>query len=249
MATDPQTLVPTAELARLGPLRFPGESADYRAARTALLAEELELRRHIERVSALRRALPPGGIVQGDYRFEGANGTTDLGGLFGDRDTLVLYSFMFGPERTRACPMCTATLGPLDRNARDLEQHVALAVVARSPLPRLEAFGRERGWTALRLLHDVTDAYSRDYHLLAADGSESGGFNVFTRQDGVIRHFWSDEMTEGSADPGQDPRGAPDLIPLWLVLDMTPTGRGADWYPKLDYDPASMYLRAACLVT
>ena len=40
-------------------------------------------------------------------------------------------------------------------------------------------------------------------------------------------------MTEG--DPGQDPRGAPDMAPLWNVLDMTPQGRGSDWYPKVDY--------------
>jgi len=42
-------------------------------------------------------------------------------------------------------------------------------------------------------------------------------------------------LTDGAADPGQDPRGAPDPAPLWNVLDMTPEGRGIDWYPKLDY--------------
>jgi predicted dithiol-disulfide oxidoreductase (DUF899 family) len=42
-------------------------------------------------------------------------------------------------------------------------------------------------------------------------------------------------MTHATADPGQDPRGAPDRSPLWRVLDCTPEGRGADWYPKLDY--------------
>jgi predicted dithiol-disulfide oxidoreductase (DUF899 family) len=60
-------------------------------------------------------------------------------------------------------------------------------------------------------------------------------FNVFTRRDGTIRHFWSGEMADVTADPGQDPRGAPDPAPLWMVLDSTPEGRGADWYPKLDY--------------
>jgi predicted dithiol-disulfide oxidoreductase (DUF899 family) len=38
------------------------------------------------------------------------------------------------------------------------------------------------------------------------------------------------------ADPGQDPRGSPDLDPLWLMLDLTPEGRGTDWYPKLQYN-------------
>src|SRR6516225_5585962 len=110
-ATDTQTLTPALELARAGPVVIPNESAEYRAARTALLAEEIELRRHIARVAAQRRALPPGGRVTGDYRFEGENGATDFAGLFGDKETLVIYSYMFGPERGRPCPMCTNTLG------------------------------------------------------------------------------------------------------------------------------------------
>ena len=39
----------------------------------------------------------------------------------------------------------------------------------------------------------------------------------------------------GMADPGQDPRGAPDVDPLWTILDMTPSGRDVTWYPKLEY--------------
>ena len=70
-AIEIETLTPAAELARNNPVRMPNESAEYRAARTALLAEEIELRRHIERVAALRRALPPGGPVSGNYRFMG----------------------------------------------------------------------------------------------------------------------------------------------------------------------------------
>jgi predicted dithiol-disulfide oxidoreductase (DUF899 family) len=100
-----------AELARLNPVRIRNESAEYRAARAALLAEEIELRRHIERVAAQRRALPPGGPVIGDYCFEGEDGSTDFAGLFGDKETLAIYSYMFGPERARPCPMCTNTLG------------------------------------------------------------------------------------------------------------------------------------------
>jgi predicted dithiol-disulfide oxidoreductase (DUF899 family) len=228
-------LTPSIELARRSPVRFPRESAEYRAARTALLAEEIELRRHLERVAAQRRALPPGGEVEGDYRFRGEDGPVDFAGLFGNRETLAVYSFMYGPQRPRPCPMCTNLLGPLDANARDLEQKIALAVVARSPLERLLAFKRERGWRGLRLFTDLNDAYSRDYFGLLPDGSEIPALIVFTRKGGVIRHFWSGEMTSDSADPGQDPRGAPDLAPLWNVLDMTPDGRGADWYPKLDY--------------
>jgi predicted dithiol-disulfide oxidoreductase (DUF899 family) len=46
-------------------LHFPNESADYRAARNALLEEEMALRRKIERLAVLRRALPPGGELKG----------------------------------------------------------------------------------------------------------------------------------------------------------------------------------------
>ena len=227
-------LVPAAELARRSPVRFPNESADYRAARTALLAEEIGLRRHIERVNQLRRALPPGGVVAGDYRFDGPDGATDLAGMFGDKQTLGVYSFMFGPERERPCPMCAALLGPLDANGANLGRRMALAVVARSPRERLVAFAHERGWRNLPLYRDLNDAYSRDYFGLSPDGSEVPSLNIFTRRDGTIRHFWSGEMTGDSADPGQDPRGAPDLTPLWTVLDLTPDGRGTDWYPSLD---------------
>jgi predicted dithiol-disulfide oxidoreductase (DUF899 family) len=233
MDAKTETLTPAAELAARSPVRFPNESADYRAARTALLKEEYELRRHLARVAALRRTLPPGGEVTGDYQFMGENGASDFAGLFGDKDTLILYSFMFGPQRERPCPMCTNLLGPLAANAQDLEQKVALGVIARSPVERLVAFKQERGWQGLKVYQDLNDAYSRDYFGLTPDGSEVPGINVFTRQDGTIRHFWSGEMTEG--DPGQDPRGAPDPAPLWNFLDMTPRGRSADWYPKLNY--------------
>ena len=160
----------------------------------------------------------------------------DLADLFGGKQTLAVYSFMYGPERERPCPMCTNLLGALEGNAADIGQRISLAVVARSPLRRLSDWRRERGWRNLRLYRDLNDAYSRDYFGLLPDGSEIPAFNVFTRRDGAIRHFWSGEMTSSTADPSQDPRGAPDLAPLWTVLDLTPDGRGGDWYPKLEYD-------------
>ncbi|HJU25259.1 MAG TPA: DUF899 family protein [Rhodanobacteraceae bacterium] len=228
-------LAPAAELAALNPMRFPNESPEYRRARQELLIEEIELRRHIERVAQQRRGLPRGGAVVGDYRFEGERGPVDFAGLFGDKETLVIYSFMFGPQRERPCPMCTSLLGAWDGEARDVEQNVALAVIARSPIERLLAFKRERGWRNLKLYSDVGGKYSRDYFGVAPDGSDVPDIHVFTRRDGTIRHFWSGEMGFESADPGQDPRGAPDLMPIWTILDCTPQGRHPTWYPKLEY--------------
>ncbi|TBR40016.1 MULTISPECIES: DUF899 family protein [Dyella] len=233
--TQATPLVPAAELARRNGLTMPNESPDYRHARDALLAEEIELRRHIERVAAMRRALPPGGEVTANYRFEGAEGQLDLAGLFRDKSTLVIYNYMFGPQRERPCPMCTSLLSAWNGEALDMDQRISLAVVARSPYERLAAFARERGWKDLRLYSDLSGDYSRDYHAIDANGGDEPALSVFTRRDGVIRHFWSGEMGGVTADPGQDPRGAPDLMPLWTVLDMTPEGRGKDWYPKLNY--------------
>jgi hypothetical protein len=82
-------------------IRFPGESADYRAARDRLLEREIELRRAMEAVAAARRALPPGGAVPEDYVFAAAGPDgmpiqVRLSELFAPgNDSLVIYNFMF----------------------------------------------------------------------------------------------------------------------------------------------------------
>jgi len=230
------TLTPATELAAKNKSHFPNESAEYRNARNALLAEEIELRRHIERVAALRRSLPLGGKVPEDYSFEAATGTVHLSDLFGEKSTLVIYSMMFGSQRKSACPMCTAMLTSWDGSARNLRDRIALAVTARSPIDRLLDFMKDRNWRNLQLYSDGKGNYTRTY--VNAEDGDVPALNIFTRHDGTIHHFWAGEMTEEMADPGQDPRGAPDLDPLWTILDLTPGGRGATWYPKLEYTPA-----------
>ncbi|KQY97922.1 hypothetical protein ASD45_18175 [Pseudolabrys sp. Root1462] len=232
---DTNKALPSAQaLAGNCKVRIPGESAAYRKARTALLAEEIELRRQIERVAEMRRALPPGAEVK-NYRFVGEDGPTDLAAMFGDKQTLVIYTYMYGPQREKPCPMCTSLLSSWDGEANDIMQNVALAVTARSPIERLVAFKQQRGWRALKLYSDPSEEFSRDFHAVGANGGDDAGLHVFTRRDGALRHFWSGEMDFSTADPGQDPRGAPDLMPIWTVLDCTPEGRKPDWYPKLDY--------------
>ena len=131
-------LTPAAELAAKNPIRHPNESDEYRRARQALLVEEIELRRHAERVASLRRDLPPGGEVPGDYHFVAEDGAdVTLADLFGEHDTLVVYSYMFGPQREAPCPMCTSLMGGLDHKIADIRQRVAIAFTARSPIERL----------------------------------------------------------------------------------------------------------------
>jgi predicted dithiol-disulfide oxidoreductase (DUF899 family) len=233
MATA-QPLAPAAELARKGSKPYPNETAEYRKARTTLLAEEIELRRHIQRVAALRRALPPGGEAK-DYRFRDESGKElRLADLFGRHDTLFTYFWMYGPERERPCPMCTSFIGSLDIPAIDIEQRMAMAIIGRSPVARQLAFARERGWRNLKFYQCIGDDFPKDYRALQGD-DEGAAVLVWKREGDKVRLFWAAEGGPETADPGFDPHLAPDPTPLWNVLDWTPGGRGSDWYPKLDY--------------
>src|SRR5436190_10844906 len=230
------TLTSATQLAAKAKTPFPGASAEYDKARKALLAEEIEFRRHMTRLGEQRRALPPGPVIAKHYRFKDANGS-ELGliHLFGDHDVLVTYFWMFGPQRERPCPMCTNWLSAVNGNATDIKQRVALKVLGRSPVSRQIAFALERGWHHLDFVQTVGDDYARDIGALKSDGSEWPALTVFKRDGDKVRLFWASEMTPEMADPGEDPRLAPDIAALWSILDLTPGGRGKDWYPKLSY--------------
>jgi len=232
----PVDLKPAAQLAALGKTPFPGASAEYNAARTALLADEIEFRRSMTRLTERRRALPPGPVISKNYRFKDEQAfEVGLLDLFGDKNTLVTYFWMYGPQRERPCPMCTNWLGSVNGNAADIKQRVALKILGRSPVDRQYAFAQERGWRDLNFVQTVGDDYANDLGILMPDGSESPALVVFKRDGDKVRLFWASEMTNDMADPGQDPRDAPDVASLWSVLDLTPDGRGTDWYPKLQY--------------
>jgi predicted dithiol-disulfide oxidoreductase (DUF899 family) len=223
-------------MAERGSRPFPNESSAYRDARTKLLAEEIELRRHIQRVAQMRRALPPGGEAK-DYRFVGSDEKERrFIDLFGKHDTLFTYYWMYGPERDRPCPMCTSFVGSLDIPAPDIEQRVAMVILSRSPVSRQLEFARERGWRNLKFYQTVGNEFARDYRALQDDGSEGAIVAVWKRDGDKVRLFWAAEGGPDTADPGFDPHLAPDPTPLWNILDMTPDGRAADWYPKLEYD-------------
>lgn len=240
-------------------IRFPGESAEYRAARDALVEREIELRRTTEAVAAARRELPPGGAVPEDYIFDGAG--TDgapknvrLSELFSPGiDSLAIYNFMFpraasdkrpGPESGSTallrledgpCPSCVALLDQLEGAAEHVSQRLNLVVVAKAPLPRLLAFADERGWRCLRLLSSAGNNYNRDYFGETADGSQMPMLNVFRRDGGVIRHFWGSELFYAPTDPGQDQRHVGTIEPLWNLFDLTQEGRGSGWDEQLTY--------------
>lgn len=238
---------------------FPGESAEYRAAREQLLEREIELRRAMEAVAAARRELPQGGVVPEDYVFDGlgADGNPTkvrLSELFGPgKDSLVIHSFMFprdpgddrpGPASGQTarlelhdgpCPSCVALLDQLDGAAEHAGQLVNLAVVAKAPLERVVTFGEERGWRRLRLLSSSGNTYNRDYHAETDEGAQRPMLTVFHRAGGVVRHFWSSELFYAPAEPGQDPRHVGTIEPVWNLFDLTPEGRPVEWDEQLRY--------------
>jgi predicted dithiol-disulfide oxidoreductase (DUF899 family) len=216
-------------------LHMPNESAEYRVARDALLKEEIELRRHMERVAAQRRSLPPGGKAQ-DYEFIGADGPVRLSRMFEEgKDTLITYAWMFGPERETSCDSCAAFLDGFDGAAPHIRYKANLAVIARGPIERLLAFARKRGWRHLPIYSSGGNTFHRDYHAHTEEGDDNPMINVFHREADVIRHTCGSEMFYAPRDPGQHPRHNGTLDLLWNTLDLTPEGRGGDGFPKLTY--------------
>lgn len=226
--------------------RFPGETAAYRAARDTLLKEEIKLRRQTEAVAAMRRKLPLGGALREDYVFDeikpaidktAARGQVKLSELFADgKDTLLVYSYMFGPRMAAPCPMCTSMLDSLDGSAPHVTERANLVVVAKSRVDRIMQVARERGWRYLRLLSSASNAYNRDYHGENEKGGQLPTLNVFARRKGRIYHTYCTELLFAPSDRGQDGRHVDPIWPLWNLLDLTPEGRGTTWHPKLKYD-------------
>jgi predicted dithiol-disulfide oxidoreductase (DUF899 family) len=131
--------------------------------------------------------------------------------------------------------MCTSFLDSLNGAAPHATQRINLAVVAKSPIERIRAFARARGWRNLRLLSSAGNSYNRDYHGETSEGSQIPAVNVFVRRDGRPHHFFNAELLFAPVESGQNGRQADLIWPLWNLFDLTPEGRGTDWYPNLAY--------------
>ncbi|MFT5181853.1 MAG: putative dithiol-disulfide oxidoreductase (DUF899 family) [Alphaproteobacteria bacterium] len=219
--------------------QFPGESEDYRTTRDNLLAAEMELRKQTETVAAMRRALPLGGQVTENYAFDedvAGNGvqTTISDLLAPGKDSLVLYSFMYAPGGD-ACPACNAILDALNGSAPHIGDRVNLAVVAKAPIAQIRSWAQTRGWDNLRLLSSNGNSYNTDYGA-EIGGSQLPAINVFRKTTDGIFHSYNAELLYAPSEEGQHPRHADTIWPLWSVFDLTPDGRGTDWFPRYSYD-------------
>jgi predicted dithiol-disulfide oxidoreductase (DUF899 family) len=218
------------------------ESADYLASREQLRLAEIDLMRHRERVAELRRALPPGPLVE-DYVFHEGPASLDggdepvsqvrLSELFSAADRpLVIYHLMYGKLQTSPCPMCTMWIDGFNGVARHLAQNIDFAIAAAAEPGALRQHARNRGWHNVRLLSCGESTFKYDLASEDAAGNQDSTISVFNRDaDGGMRHFYSSHprMSEEI-----DQRGIDLLCAVWNVLDLTPQGRD-DWYAELSY--------------
>ncbi len=116
-----------------------------------------------------------------------------------------------------------------------MEDRINLAVVAKAPTQKIRTWGKERGWTNLRLLSSGENTYNPDYFAETPEGGQLPAINVFQKTEQGVHHFYNTELLYAKAQNGQHPRHTDPIWPLWNIFGLTPEGRGTDWYPSLDY--------------
>src|SRR5216684_4332012 len=109
-----------------------GTREEWLAARLELLEAEKALTRHSDELARQRQELPWVRIDK-EYRFETDEGTGSLADLFRGRSQVLIYHFMFGPEYTAGCPLCSAIADGFD----GFVVHLA----------KLQAYKRRMGWS------------------------------------------------------------------------------------------------------
>jgi predicted dithiol-disulfide oxidoreductase (DUF899 family) len=203
---------------------------EWLEARKALLAEEKELTRALDRLAARRRALPLVRIDR-DYRFDTERGAERLADLFKGKSQLIVYHFMFGRNWEEGCPSCSFwadNFSGVDVHlaARD----VAFVAVSNAPLERLLAYRRRMGWRFDWVSAGASD-FSADFgatfegrtpgpmggynYTDRIPGEEMPGVSVLLRlPDGGLAHSYSAYA-----------RGLEMLNGAYHLLDMTPKGR------------------------
>ena len=133
-----------------------------------MLKEEQELIDKVKSVAAKRRQLPLGGQLKEDYVFQWANEgkvgkPVRFSELFGDKNSLLLYSWMFGPNWDKPCPSCTSLMDGFDRTWYSVAQNAAFAAVAKAPAEQINAWAKERGWSQIPLVSGSQSSYQADY--------------------------------------------------------------------------------------
>jgi len=206
----------------MGDLRYPNESSEYRLVRDSLLKDEKELVDKVKSVADRRRSLPLGGELKEDYVFQWANDgkvgkRVRFSELFGDKNTLLLYSWMYGPNWDHPCPSCTSLMDGFDRTWYSVSKDAAFVAIAKASADQINAWAKQRGWSQIALVSGSDSAFQADYKCQGeSDDMQWPVMHVFRRQDGKIFHFWATELSANHVDT---------VWPYWNLMDFTPEGR------------------------
>jgi len=228
--------------------------AEWLEARKALLAEEKQLTRQMDAISAKRRALPWVKIEK-DYQFETCGGRVSLAELFCGKSQLVIQHFMLGPGWEEGCPSCSYMADHTDCMLPHLAaRDVTMLAVSRAPLAEIEAFKKRMGWSFGWVSSHGSD-FNHDFHVSFTEkevesgkvdynytaqpfgSTEAPGISVFQKEaDGTLYHTYS---VYG--------RGVELMMGTYRILDLVPKGRDEDslewtmqWVRHHDrYDAAS----------
>ncbi|KAM5346888.1 hypothetical protein ACJ41O_009893 [Fusarium nematophilum] len=209
---------------------------EWLSARKAFLEKEKQFTRAGDALAAERRQLPMVKVDK-DYTFQGPNGSSlSLKDLFGDKDQLIVYHFMFKPGDDEGCRGCCHA-GESFPDPRHLQaKNTSFVCVSRAPIEKLEAFKKRADWGwPWYSTGDGDFSYdffatvdeSRGADLLNFRGKEDTeaqkkwwyegdvpGYSVFLKQDGDIYHTYSTFA-----------RGGETVLGTLMLLDMTPLGR------------------------
>lgn len=208
---------------------------EWLEARKALLAEEKQLTRQMDAISAKRRALPWVKIDK-DYQFESCGGRVLLADLFCGKSQLVIQHFMLGPGWEEGCPSCSYMADHTDCMLPHLAaRDVTMLAVSRAPLAEIDAFKKRMGWSFGWVSSHGSD-FNYDFHVSFTEkevesgrvdynytaqpfgSTEAPGISVFQKEaDGTIYHTYS---VYG--------RGVELMMGTYRILDLVPKGRDED---------------------
>lgn len=209
---------------------MPGASDEYRAAREKLMSAELELVDSVERVAALRRALPAGPKVS-DYEFFDGDKRVRLSELFDDgKPYLLMYHVMYWQDDEEFCPMCSMWVDGLNGVAHHISQHTNIVAATLAPVEKARAWAKHRGWNRIRFLADADPAFQRDTGAQLDDDNPQSTVLVFEKTNDGIRHVY----TAHAEFPNGMHRGVDQICATWHMFDLQPSGRG-DWHAGNDY--------------
>ena len=208
-------------------------------ARQELLKKEKEFSRLRDELTRQRRDLPWEKLEK-EYMFDGPDGKKTLADLFGDCSQLITYHFMFDPDWTEGCKICSMLgdhYNPLIIHLK--HRDVTLVTVSRDPLATLNAYKERMGWS-FQWVSSLNSDFNWDYHVSFKPEELAAGTAYYNYQAGAkfpvtegpgISSFYKDENGDIYHTYSSFGRGLENFLGIYNFLDIVPKGRDEEGLP------------------